>query len=187
MSSSPRSDAGVRATVGHNQGMTGGVTFRSDSFAGHRPSRRGWIGLQLSVVAMLSLVLAACSSSPEGGTVPVDSLPPVEDRIVSEPRPGFPEVMVEVTNNRFEPGTIEVRLGEIVNIVVVNEDSESHDFYIDAPGIHTHPNHPVYIPVDAGQSASGELHAEAAGDFEIVCTLPGHAQRGHTAVLRVSG
>lgn len=91
-----------------------------------------------------------------------------------------------VSGNRFEPAVIDVKLGRIVNVVVVNEDDEPHDFYIDAPRIHTHPDHPVYIPVDAGASAAGELHAEAVGEFEIVCTIPRHAAQGHTAVLRVS-
>ena len=159
--------------------MTGG------GVAVDTPSDRLRRGGRVSIVAMVSLVASACSSTPDG-LVRAGSPPPVEERIVSEPQPGFPEVVVTVTNNRFEPATIELRRGELVNIVVVNDDSEPHDFYIDAPGIHTHPNNPVYIPVEAGGSASGELHAEAPGDFEIVCTLPGHAQDGHTAVLRVA-
>ena len=146
----------------------------------------GMSGLLIRVVAVVSLAVAACAGAPDGPVVAGSSLP-AEERIVSEPRPGFPEVEVAVTDNRFEPATVEVGFGEIVNIVVVNNDSEPHDFFIDAPGIHTHPNHPVYIPVAAGGSASGELHAEAAGEFEILCTLPGHAEDGHTAVLRVGG
>lgn len=170
--------------MGTMVGMSGVLTrgrVRVDCRA-HRP----WLRRRFGVAVIVGLVAAACSSGPEG-LVRVGTPPPVEERIVSEPRPGFPEVEVTVVNNRFEPATIELGVGDLVNIVVVNNDDEAHDFYIDAPRIHTHPNHPVYIPVAAGGSASGELHAEAPGDFEIVCTLPGHAQDGHTAVLRVGG
>ena len=33
---------------------------------------------------------------------------------------------------------------------------------------------------------AGELRAEASGEFEIVCTLPGHREAGHVAILIVS-
>lgn len=139
------------------------------------------------LVAALGLVAAACAGpapAPEPPTTVPDA---ASERVVSEPRPGFPEVEVVVTEYRFEPEVIELSLGDLVNIVVINEGDEAHDFSVEAPGIHTHPNDPIYIPAQPGERAAGELHAEATGEFQIVCTVPGHAEQGHVATLRVSG
>ena len=130
------------------------------------------------------MIAAACGGS---GTDATTNASDNVDRTVSSARPGLPELRVKTDDLAFDPRVIEMTLGQIVNIVLVNQGSEIHDFSIDAPGIHTHPEFPVYIPAAPGEEAAGELHAEVVGEFEIVCTVPGHEEAGHVGVLRVTG
>ena len=134
-------------------------------------------------VLVTSLVLAACG--PSGSGEQPAPIPPPAERTVSSARPGFPEVEIVSRGMSFEPSTIELRFRDLVNLVHINEDDQEHDLYVIGAGIHTHPNTPVYLPVGPGSSLAGELHAEASGEFEIVCTLPGHREAGHVATLIV--
>ncbi len=88
------------------------------------------------VLVTVTLLAVACGSGQVGTTGSA------AERIVSQPRPGFPEVEVVADEYTFQPEVIELRLADLVNIVLINEGDEPHDFSIDAPGIHTHPNHP---------------------------------------------
>ena len=143
-------------------------------------NRTPWVRAALAAL----LLLAACDT---GGSAEQDQpIPAPDERTVSSARPGFPEIEIVSRGMSFEPSTIELRFGDLVNVVHVNEDDQEHDLYVIGAGIHTHPNTPVYLPVGPGSSLAGELHAEASGEFEIVCTLPGHREAGHVAILIVS-
>ena len=130
---------------------------------------------------------AACDDAASAPEAPTSVPATVSERVVSEPRPGFPEVEVVVTEFRFEPEVIELHLSDLVNIVVINEGEEPHTSRSKPPGSTPIPQPSGLHPRPVRGRAAGELHAEATGEFQIACTLPGHAEQGHVATLRVTG
>jgi len=93
--------------------------------------------------------------------------------------PGAAEVTVVASEFRFEPSTITIPAGEAVNITLVNEGALPHDLTIPALGVRV-------VAGPGGQETVG-LARPPGGTYEILCSLPGHAEAGMIGTLEVTG
>lgn len=91
--------------------------------------------------------------------------------------PGVPEVTVVATEFAFDPLMITAR--GAVNITLVNQGSLFHDLTIPALG--------VRVVARPGEQSTVGLSGVAAGVYEIVCSVPGHADAGMVGTLEVTG
>jgi P-type Cu+ transporter len=134
---------------------------------GHlRELRRGPVGLVrdgafLVVVALLGLGLATTVVA--------------ADRAVTA---ALPTVSVTAKDVRFSPADVTVRAGEWSAISFTNADPVVHDWMVEAiPNLDT-----VARP---GQTTTLRFVLDAPGTYEIVCSVPGHAEAGMVGTLTV--
>lgn len=114
------------------------------------------------IVALL--VLAACGDATEE----VEGLPTVE---------GAPEIVVVGTDFRFEPDVLHLRAGEPAN-VVLEVSQGGHNLVVPDAGF-------VLPIVDEGEVTRGALRIEEPGTYEMLCTVPGHAEEGMVGTVEV--
>lgn len=93
----------------------------------------------------------------------------------ASPFPDAPTVHVTMHEFGFEPSTIEIEAGTPTNITVENTGSAFHDFTV--------PELDFMIDAEAGQTVTGGITVEQPGQYEVVCTVPGHEAAGMTATL----
>ncbi|MHC4909503.1 MAG: cupredoxin domain-containing protein [Planctomycetota bacterium] len=111
-------------------------------------------------------------------------------------------ITVHMTEFAFEPDEIHVEVGERVRLVLVNEGVALHDitaeeFHGEAEAVgsalHTdstagddHAHGGVFhAAANAGETAELVFVAEEVGEFELLCSVPGHSDLGMTATLVV--
>ena len=104
-----------------------------------------------------------------GETHEVSSQPPIE---------GAPEIRIVADEFGFTPNTLNLTVGEAVNIVLVNEGALPHDIDIEALGFHGH--------ADAGETITVGLLPTQTGEFEFICTIAGHYQAGMFGQANIS-
>lgn len=107
------------------------------------------------------------------GTAAASAEPPVS---------GAPEVVVEAGELWFAPVRIDIAAGTTTNLVLDNTGQVFHDLSIPALDVH--------LEAAAGQSAATALGTPAAGTYEFLCSVPGHAaggMRGELVVTAASG
>ncbi|MDF2628382.1 MAG: hypothetical protein K0R39_2213 [Symbiobacteriaceae bacterium] len=79
----------------------------------------------------------------------------------------------------FTPAEITGTVGETLLIRLTNADvTLEHDMVISAFG--------ARVRLFAGQSGSMTVKLKKAGEFEVLCTLPGHTEAGMVGVLKVT-
>ena len=79
----------------------------------------------------------------------------------------------------FTPAVITGTAGERLMIRVTNADETlEHDMAISAFG--------ARVRLFSGKSGSMTVNLKKAGEFEILCTLPGHTEAGMVGVLKVT-
>ncbi|HKF85529.1 MAG TPA: heavy metal translocating P-type ATPase [Candidatus Limnocylindrales bacterium] len=134
---------------------------------GHvRELRRGPIGLVrdgafLAVVALIGLALATTVVA--------------ADRAVTE---SLPTVEVTAKDVRFSPPDVTVRAGEWTALSFTNADPIVHDWMVEAiPNLDT-----VARP---GQTATLRFVLDTPGEYEVICSIPGHAEAGMVGTLTV--
>ena len=90
------------------------------------------------------------------------------------------EIPLAVTakNVRFSPADITVRAGEWSAITFTNADPVVHDWMVEAiPNLDT-----VARP---GQTTTLRFVLDTPGTYEVVCSVPGHAEAGMVGTLTV--
>ena len=118
--------------------------------------------------ALLSL-LAAAAGCGDDSPVEVEGLPTVE---------GAPELVVVATDFAFEPEVLHLVAGEAVNVVL--ESSEGgHNLVVPDAGYQL----PI---VDEGEVTRGALTIDEPGTYDLLCSVPGHAQEGMVGTVEVS-
>jgi plastocyanin len=119
------------------------------------------------LIAIAVLFAAGCGD--DEPTV-VEGLPTVD---------GAPELVVVGTDFAFEPAALHLDAGEPVNVVF--EASEGgHNFVVAT-------DDPFALPiVDEGETTTGALTIDEPGTYELVCTVPGHAEEGMVGTVEVS-
>ncbi len=132
-----------------------------------RALRRGPLGLVrdgafLVVVAAIALAVA-------GGVL-------AADRALDA---GSRQIAIAASSFRFSPPDLTLEAGEWVVVTFTNDDPVVHDWMVD--GIAN-----VDVPARPGQTAKLRFVIDAPGTYEILCSIPGHAEAGMAGTLVVS-
>lgn len=92
--------------------------------------------------------------------------------------PGATEARVQAANFSFTPSEIRLPAGVGVNLTLVNPSGTGvmHDLTVPALGIH--------LVANAGETRTIGLRL-AAGRYDAICSVPGHAELGMRATLIV--
>ena len=102
---------------------------------------------------------------------------------------------VTATDTGYDSKTYTVPAGEEVNLKMTNNGSTKHEFAILKKGEHVTPpfgekdENKIFWELDGvepGTSKSGTFTAPTeAGEYDVICGLPGHIEQGMTATLIV--
>ncbi len=95
------------------------------------------------------------------------------------------EVKVTATELKFNPPTIQAKVGQPVKIVLENKGAIEHDIAFptvkaDKPGAS------LKALAKAGQTATLEFTPTAKGTYEYICTIPGHKEAGMKGKITVA-
>lgn len=96
----------------------------------------------------------------------------------SEAVEGAREIEVEAGDLWFEPATIEVAVGEPVNLRLVNTGEAFHDLTVPAADL--------VLSAEPGEQAVGAVEFAEPGRYEFLCSVPGHAQGGMRGTIIVT-
>ncbi|HZJ47675.1 MAG TPA: cupredoxin domain-containing protein [Acidimicrobiia bacterium] len=91
--------------------------------------------------------------------------------------PGASEVAVVAVEFRFDPPTITVE--GPVNLTLINQGSLLHDLTIPALGIR--------VVTGPGERSTIGFPSSPVGEYEIFCSIPGHAEAGMVGTIEVTG
>jgi plastocyanin len=141
-----------------------GVDVRSTTR--HAPARGGvlgavWRGRYLIAVAAASLLVA-------GSVMAADRAIDASATTAS----------VTARDVRFDPEEVRVRAGQFAVVTFTNEDPVFHDWSVE--GVEN-----VDVPARPGQTAKLRFLIQEPGTYEVICTVPGHAEAGMTGTLVV--
>ena len=89
------------------------------------------------------------------------------------------QLTITARDYRFAPADLTVRAGQWVTISFTNDDQVVHDWMI--AGL---PN--VDAPARPGQTARLRFVLDAPGTYEVMCSIPGHAEAGMVGALVVT-
>ncbi len=87
-------------------------------------------------------------------------------------------IQVSLADFKFAPATITVKRGTPVTLSLKNDGAVAHDLAIEDLGVASELVRP-------GQSSSVTFTPNTAGQFDIICTEPGHLASGMKATLIV--
>lgn len=88
------------------------------------------------------------------------------------------ELVIKATEFSFSPSAITLNANEKVKITLENTGTMEHEFEIIGTDIHVH--------ASPGQTSSTIATLEQAGEYEAVCTLPGHQEAGMITIINVN-
>ncbi|HET9345334.1 MAG TPA: heavy metal translocating P-type ATPase [Candidatus Limnocylindrales bacterium] len=91
---------------------------------------------------------------------------------------GATQLAVTARDVRFEPPDVHVTAGRFAVLEFTNADPVFHDWEVE--GLAN-----VDVPARPGQIAELRFLVDEPGEYEIVCTVPGHAEAGMTGTLVV--
>ncbi len=128
------------------------------------------IAVVVALVALLVSILAFNTRAAGGGEEGGDGAPP----------PAAAEVAVTQSEFAFAPSAISVPEGGIVEIT--NEGTIAHNFKV-----REREDEFATPDIQPGDTASLELTGLPAGDYEVYCSIAGHAEAGMTASLTIGG
>ena len=127
----------------------------------------------LAAAAVLGLgLVAGCSDDDTGGDAGTDH----DEHADSDVAEGARTVAVDASSFEFDPAEITVSVGEDVAIELTSDDIE-HDFTVDELDVH--------VAAEAGETASGGLRADEAGELTYYCSVAGHRDAGMEGTLIV--
>lgn len=103
------------------------------------------------------------------------------DRLPDPPPAGAPRVAAALVLDEWSmtPGRLTAREGEVLVLTIQNRGSVVHGLAI--PGLDLGIN-----AISPGESRTVELALFQAGEYEVYCPIPGHAQLGQWGSLVVS-
>lgn len=91
---------------------------------------------------------------------------------------GARQADVEAGELWFDPATVEMAVGEPVNLRLVNTGQVFHDLTVPAAD--------VVLAAEPGEQSVGAIEFAEAGRYEFYCSVPGHAQGGMRGTIVVS-
>ncbi len=93
--------------------------------------------------------------------------------------------VIEMRSVRFFPELLAVDPGDVVTVVVFNNDTLVHTFDLPAHGVHLGT---VAAPMPPGENRSATFTASSEGTFWFFCSVTGHsAQRGDGTYTGMAG
>ncbi len=104
-------------------------------------------------------------------------------------------IQVTMTDFHFTPTTFTVNAGQEIKFSGKNNGAVTHDFIIMKAGVDVgdsfdkedEPNVFWKIEIPSGQSSEATFTAPAeAGEYQVLCGIPGHYQAGMSATLTVA-
>lgn len=107
---------------------------------------------------------------------------------------GATNVTVTMTEFKFDPPTVTVSAGAKVNLTLTNNGTTQHSWVVMKQGTKVSGTFTdadkanIYFSqvVDAGKTVNTTFTAPStAGDYQIVCDLPGHLEAGMQGTLTV--
>lgn len=118
----------------------------------------------LAVLALVAVpVLAACGGGGGGGGASAADAQKVE----------------MYDDFRFNPNELTAKVGETLKLNIVNEGSLVHDFVIEETGT-------TSGELSGGESKVIEVTFQQAGEYDFICTVPGHATAGMVGKITVT-
>lgn len=95
------------------------------------------------------------------------------------------EVKVIATDLKFNPATIQAKVGQPMKLILENKGAIEHDIHFPtlkadqtATSLKAHAR--------AGQTSTVEFTPTAKGSYEYVCTIPGHKEAGMKGKINVA-
>lgn len=110
-------------------------------------------------------------------------------------------IEIMINHSAFDPSRIEVKAGEKVTFVLINEDPIDHEFIIgdkEVQEVHEagteahHDEIPTEISIPAGETRETTVDFEVNGDLTVAdpllfgCHLPGHYDYGMRGLIEVN-
>lgn len=95
------------------------------------------------------------------------------------PVAGAPTVGVKATEFVFQPERLIMEVGDTVNLTLVNRGRLLHDLAI--------PDLDIHLIAAPGETTTTGLEVTEAGEYQMLCTVPGHAEAGMIASMVVEG
>lgn len=108
--------------------------------------------------------------------------------------PGVVRVEVGIDMSRFDLGTLRVREGTLVELVVRNDDPIDHELVVGDAAVHArheggterrHPPVPGEVSVAHGETAMTFYRFDEPGTVTYACHLPGHVAYGMVGEIEV--
>lgn len=112
---------------------------------------------QLAALAVVAIALFGCGDDGDGD---------VADGAV----------VIEASEFEFAPDTVTIAADSDVEITLDNVGAVEHDWAVEELDVNIH--------ADAGETATGTVNVPA-GTYDIICTIPGHAEAGMVGTLVV--
>lgn len=119
---------------------------------------KGGLLLVMGTVLALFLVVAACGGSSTTGAAAGDG-----------------EVTVAAREWGFQPGDIQLKVGQPVKITLRNNGLITHNVQFEGLDL--------LLEAGAGEAEGASVTPAKAGEFTFVCTLPGHKEAGMVGKL----
>ena len=128
----------------------------------------------LLLLVPLALLVPACGDDADSGMPGSDMEHGHDDN--SDVPDGARRITITGTSFEFDPPTLEVEVGEAIEIELTADDLE-HDFVIDELDAH--------VGAEAGETATGGFVADEAGTYTYYCSVAGHRDAGMEGELVV--
>jgi plastocyanin len=108
----------------------------------------------------------------------------VQAPAVAAPAAQAAEVQVVATDLKFNPATIQAKVGQPIKIVLQNKGANEHDIHFPALKADK-PAASLQAHARTGQTATLEFTPTAKGSYEYICTIPGHKEAGMKGKINV--
>jgi nitrite reductase (NO-forming) len=128
----------------------------------------------VSLVAIAAACVPYVTSQPGGPAVGA----PIQAPAAVQSTAQLPtSLRVTVTEFKITPSIVQVPAGQKVTITLDNKGAVEHDLTVQALGFK--------VLAKAGQTATAEVTFDKPGEYELVCSIPGHKEAGMTGKLSV--
>ena len=134
-----------------------------------------WIA-GISLLVIISACVPVLTPRTAGPAVGVQS-PAGQNNLAAPAQAATTDLRFVATEFRFDPINARVPAGQKVRVTLENKGVVEHDIEIPAIKFHLH--------AKAGQTVTGELTVDKPGEYEFICTIPGHKGAGMKGTLTV--
>lgn len=95
------------------------------------------------------------------------------------PVAGAPTIEVEATDFAFQPDRLTIEADKTINLTLVNQGRLVHDLSIPELNLH--------LVARPGETTATALTVTQPGEYQMLCTVPGHANAGMVGLVVVAG